>query len=103
MTDVLVNTGLKAELIYNLRRVFAKFPSVVQVKLYGSRAKGSFKPGSDVDLVFIGDISHQELMDIDSLIDDLLTPYSFDLSIMSEITNADLIGHIERVGVLLYP
>jgi len=103
MTSVLVNTGLKADLIYNLRRIFAKFPSVVQVKLYGSRAKGSFKPGSDVDLVFIGDISHQELMDIDSLIDDLLTPYSFDLSIMTEITNADLISHIERVGILLYP
>jgi len=103
MTDFPVNTGLKADLIYNLRCIFAKFPSVVQVKLYGSRAKGSFKSGSDVDLVFIGDISHQELMTIDSLIDDLLTPYSYDLSIMSEITNADLIGHIERVGILLYP
>lgn len=103
MTSVLVNTVLKAGLIYNLSRIVAKFPSVVQVKLYGSRAKGSFKPSSDVDLVFIGDISHQELMDIDSLIDDLLTPYSFDLFIMSEITNADLISHIERVGILLYP
>jgi len=103
MTGDFLNTGLTVEHINSLRAILVKFSSVEQVKLYGSRAKGSFKKGSDVDLVFLGDISHQELMTIDSLIDDLLTPYSYDLSIMSDITNTDLISHIERVGLVVYP
>ncbi|MEY8200791.1 MAG: nucleotidyltransferase domain-containing protein [Colwellia sp.] len=95
-------TGLPSELIENLRTIFSGFSSIKQVKLYGSRAKGTFRHGSDIDLTFVGSINHDQLMDIDVLIDDLFTPYSFDLSILFEIDNAELLQHIERVGLVIY-
>lgn len=103
MSENFLNTGLKTVLIENLRNIFTEFPSIKKVKLYGSRAKGGFRTGSDIDLAFVGDLSHQELMTIDLMIDDLLTPYSYDLSIMSEINNDELLEHIKRVGLVIYP
>jgi len=71
--------------------------------LYGSRAKGNFKNGSDIDLTLKGDnISLTVLNSIVNQIDDLLLPYSFDLSIFNKITNPDLIEHISRVGLVFY-
>ncbi len=96
-------TGLTTELIKALNGIFLNYPTVKQVKLYGSRAKGNFRNGSDIDLTLVGDITHDQLMGIDGLIDDLLTPYTYDLSILSEIDNNELLEHIEKVGVCIYP
>ena len=102
MIDV-KQTGLSVGLLDSLNSIFSNYPSVKQVKLYGSRAKGNFRHGSDIDLTFIGHITHDELMDIDELIDDLLTPYTYDLSILTDIDNHELLKHIERVGLVIYP
>lgn len=95
--------GLTAETIASICKVLAKFPQVETVILYGSRAKGNFKNGSDIDLTFMGqDLDLRMLNRIDNDIDDILLPYSFDLSIKSHISNADLLEHIERVGKIFY-
>lgn len=94
--------GLTQETIDKIHSVFLKYPSVQKVMIYGSRAKGNYNNGSDIDLTFIGNISDKEWTGIHFALDDLLTPYSFDLSLFSEIESADLIDHVKRVGQIFY-
>lgn len=95
--------GLSEETIASICNVFLNYPQVETVILYGSRAKGNYKNGSDIDLTFIGqNLDLRILNRIDNDIDDILLPYSFDLSIKSHISNADLLEHIERVGKIFY-
>ncbi len=102
MTASFLNTGLKEALIKNLISIFTAFPTIEQVSLYGSRAKGTYRHGSDVDLAFFGSISQQEMIKVDLLIDDLLTPYSYDLTVVEEVNSQALIEHINRVGIVIY-
>jgi predicted nucleotidyltransferase len=46
--------GLKDAVIEKMQAVFASFPEVERVSVYGSRAKGNFKLGSDIDLTLHG-------------------------------------------------
>jgi len=95
--------GLKPGFIDRMNAVFRGFPEVAQVILYGSRAKGNFKRGSDMDLCLIGDaLSVPTLLKIDTELDDLLLPYKIDLSIHHQIDNPELLSHIERVGTCFY-
>jgi predicted nucleotidyltransferase len=87
-----------------IRGVFAAYPQVKTVIIYGSRAKGTYTNGSDVDLTIIGDTVDMPVLNrIETAIDDLLLPWSFDLSIFSQIENQDLVAHIKRVGIVFYP
>lgn len=95
----MTNTGLNNDVIEKIQGVFALHSEVDEAVLYGSRAKGTYKPASDIDLTLIGtslDLTIQQK--IENELDDLLLPYKFDLSIYHQITNKDLIDHIERVG-----
>ena len=86
-----------------LRQVFESEPSVKKVVLYGSRAKQTHRPGSDIDLTLKGEgVSTGCLMDLMAKIDDLLLPYEVDLSILDHIGNLDLLEHIERVGKVVF-
>ena len=59
--------------------------------MYGSRAKGNFKPFSDIDITLMGDrLTYNTLSSLSDEIDDLLLPYSVDLSIYGKLKNADL-------------
>lgn len=95
--------GLSEPTIAKIGSVFAKHPAVAKAVLYGSRAKGSHKPGSDIDLTLYGDdISLKEKHQILDELDALDLPYLIDLSIFSQLSHAQLRAHIERVGVVLY-
>ncbi len=95
--------GLKEPLLSNVNRVFAKHPEIEKVILYGSRAKGNYRPGSDIDLTLVGDqLDNSRLNRISCELDDLLLPYTFDLSIYGHITNPDLLAHIKDVGIVFY-
>ncbi|MDR3502213.1 MAG: restriction endonuclease subunit S [Legionella sp.] len=95
--------GLTEETIGKISTVLASHPSIEKAVLFGSRAKGNFKPGSDIDLSLYGEtISSKELGEISSELDDLLLPYSIDLSIFKDIDHAKLREHIERVGKVFY-
>jgi len=73
------------------------------IGLYGSRAKSNYRDGSDIDLTLVGDaLSHAQLNRIETQLDDLLLPYTIDLSLFGHIDNANLIDHIRRVGVVFY-
>lgn len=95
--------GLPPETLEKLNSVFAQHNAVNTVLIYGSRAKGNYRTGSDIDLTIKGsDISFAELMQIENQIDDLMLPYTVDLSQYKQINNAELIAHIDRVGVIFY-
>lgn len=95
--------GLKQQTIQAIQGVFVKHPAVQKAILYGSRAKGNYRNGSDVDLTLVGEaLTLTELLAIENELDDLLLPYKIDLSIYHKINNLDLIDHIERVGITFY-
>jgi len=97
-----VKFGLAAEDVARIRAVFEKYSPIEKVILYGSRAKGSHRQGSDIDVTLFGPLTLTILNQIRNDLDDLNLPYTFDLSIYSQIDNADLLEHIRRVGTLFF-
>jgi predicted nucleotidyltransferase len=95
--------GLNGATVDRIRSVLSTFSEVDKAILYGSRAKGTHKRGSDIDLALFGsDLDETILCRISNALDDLLLPYKIDLSIFANISNPNLLGHIERVGLVLY-
>ena len=96
--------GLTESVIQKICGVFTRYPQVDTVLLYGSRAKGNYRNGSDIDLT----ICHNDEMTLRLLlriiddIDNLLLPYTVDLSILKDIDDADVLAHIKRVGIPFY-
>jgi predicted nucleotidyltransferase len=95
--------GLKQATLEKLKSVFQKHDAIDSVIIYGSRAKGTYKEGSDIDLTIKGLVfPFAELMQIEDQIDDLYLPYGVDLSQYEQLKNPDLISHIDRLGVVMY-
>ncbi len=95
--------GLTLSTQEKLNSVFKKYSEIKKVILYGSRAKGNFKNGSDIDLtIFSEDRKFSGLLKIANEIDDLNLPYEVDISLFHHIDNKNLIEHIERVGFVFY-
>lgn len=95
--------GLSAATLEKLNSVFAQHSAIDSVLIYGSRAKGNYRAGSDIDLTIKGgEISFAEFMQIENQIDDLMLPYTVDLSKYNQIDNKGLIEHIDRIGVVIY-
>ena len=95
--------GLKDSEIDSLRRLFSANEHVERAVLYGSRAKGNYKPFSDIDITLEGDeLTHDDWNRLKQTIDDLLMPYEVDLNLRKELKNPSLLAHIDRVCVPLY-
>lgn len=95
--------GLPERTIQAIRATLAGFPEVEQAVLYGSRAKGNYKPGSDIDMTLFGAALTPRLCaTIAEALDDLLLPYTIDLSLFAELKHPALEDHIRRVGQVLY-
>ena len=96
--------GLKPDTVTCINDVLATHPEIEEAVLYGSRAKGNYRAGSDIDLCLKGDaLTLTQLMKIENELDDLLLPYKIDLSLHHTLDNPELIDHIRRVGVVFYP
>ena len=95
--------GLSEETIQAINNVFKQCPKIKKVILYGSRAKGTHKPSSDIDLVIMTDnMEFEEYLQLQVQLDELMLPYAIDLSIFKDIEHEDLIDHIQRVGIIFY-
>ncbi len=95
--------GLSDASIEKIRGVFRKWPEIDEVILYGSRAMGTFREGSDIDLTILSSaLTLSQRFQIESELDDLLLPYKVDLSIFSMVDSASLVEHIQRVGKSFY-
>jgi predicted nucleotidyltransferase len=99
MTD----TGLPEHAVEKICGIFRDFPTIRRVILYGSRAMGTYRPGSDIDLCIEAEsLGLTELLSMENRIDDLLLPWKVDLSLLHHIDNPALLDHIRRVGVTFY-
>ena len=96
--------GLSNQTLQKIRDIFVQYPQVEEVVLYGSRAGGDYKNGSDIDLTLRGGdaLTHTILSRIANDLDDQLLPYTIDLSIFENIRNPEMVEQIERIGVPLY-
>ena len=95
--------GLSQATVDKIRAVFAAHPEVERALLYGSRAKGNHRNGSDIDLTLHGpSLTDRILMDLLGELDDLLLPHTIDLSIFSALHHPGLEEHIQRVGQVFY-
>ena len=74
------------------------------VVLFGSRAKGNYKPGSDIDLAVKGDrVSPRIVAQLaDCLNEETPLPYFFDVVHYETLDNQALVDHIDRVGIVIY-
>jgi predicted nucleotidyltransferase len=96
-------TGLSDATLATVQAILASCPAVETALLYGSRAKGNFSPGSDIDLTLVGAALTQDMLsDLVGQFEESNLPYQVDLSILRDIDNPSLREHIERVGKVLY-
>jgi len=83
--------------------IFNKYPEIKNVLIFGSRAKGVYHKGSDIDLAIDGDhVSHKTLQQIKSDFEESSLPYRIDLIDMDKIDHVALKEHIERVGKSIF-
>ena len=97
--------GLSDNTLNILDSIFRKYPGIKQAILYGSRVKGKYRRGSDIDLTLkTGEnFTFTDLLHIAGDFDDSDMPYFVDVSIYDKLSNPDLKAHIDRVGKVLYP
>ena len=84
-------------------KALERFPNIERALLFGSRAKGNFQPGSDVDIALIGkELGNAATCIGGTLNDQSPLPYYFDILWYDQITRQDLRDHIDRVGIPIY-
>ena len=96
--------GLHRDDIAAIVAVLTRYPSVQTAVIFGSRAKGNYKAGSDVDIALQGEgMGDSVAADVAyALNEETIMPYQFDVLNYHTITNPDLIKHIDRVGRPFY-
>ena len=96
--------GLSDRTLNTLNSIFRKYPGIKQAVLYGSRAKGKYRNGSDIDMTLKTDdtFTRTDLLRITGDFDDSDMPYFVDVSIYDRISNPNLKSHVDRMGKVLY-
>jgi len=95
--------GLSEKTVARIRELLAQFPEIKRAVLFGSRAKGTYRKGSDVDLALEGEEVNWRLLGrIEMALDDLMLPYTFSLIELSDATNAEVLEHVRRIGKIFY-
>lgn len=98
----MVDTGLNDETIKLLCSVFSQYTDIKKVAIFGSRAKGTAKNNSDIDLAIYGIDDELMVETIATELDTLPLPYQFDVKSFGNIRNSALCEHIKRVGISIY-
>jgi uncharacterized protein len=100
MTDL----GLRQQDIDLVVSVLSTFPSLSEAIVFGSRAKGNYRMGSDVDIALKGENLNLDLINAVSFLlnEETTLPYKFDVLNYHSIRNDELLAHINRVGVSIY-
>ena len=85
-----------------LSRIFATYPELKEVRLFGSRATGKAKAYSDIDLATRGIVDDSRLGRLALDLEDLDIPQTCDLKAYESIKSALLKRHIDTVGMIIY-
>lgn len=92
--------GLSKEILAAIQACLRQYPDIAWAKIYGSRAKGDYERGSDIDLAYSGPADRSA--DLLDALDNLSTPYLFDVTHYESLKHEGLKAHIDRVGVVFY-
>jgi len=96
--------GITSKTFLLLMKTFNSYPEIEEVILFGSRAKGNYMKGSDIDIVIKGEkVSSTLILQLNAILNERLPiPYFIDVLAYSQITNPALLDHINRVGKVIY-
>jgi type I restriction enzyme S subunit len=95
--------GLNDTTIEAMQKVFESNSKIDEVIVFGSRAKGNYKEGSDIDLAVKGrNINLDDILSLSRKLDELNLPYKIDLINYATIKDKDVVEHIDRVGIVFY-
>lgn len=95
--------GLSDTVIKELQDVFRRHANIKKVLIFGSRSKGTYRAGSDIDLALIGqDIDYNQILNILCEIEDLDLLYTIDLLDYQKKVGTPIGDHIDRVGQIFY-
>ena len=76
--------------------------SIMEVVIYGSRAKGNYREGSDIDVTILGTPTKEDINKLWQDLDNSYIPYKFDITIYNDLKSDSLKEHIDRVGKTFY-
>ncbi len=93
-----IRFGISDQDYAKIQDVISSYPDIERVVIYGSRATGNHKPGSDIDLTIEGSMDWDAFHRVEFDLDELMLPYQFDLSLIKHIDNLQLLDHIKRLG-----
>ncbi|MBP7113921.1 MAG: nucleotidyltransferase domain-containing protein [Candidatus Peribacteraceae bacterium] len=88
--------------IRTIVEILGQHPSVEKAAVFGSRALGTQKEASDVDIVLYGNVDERTIGRIRNAIDDTTLPYFFDVVSHNSIHQPALLEHIEKHGAVIF-
>ena len=96
--------GIPSQDLNRILQVLAQYPEISMAVLYGSRALGTYKNGSDIDITLKGTrIEPRILNQIEEGLEELLLPWMIYLNLYEKIESKELIDHINNCGIQIYP
>ena len=99
-----MSLGLRDTDLEYIVQVLSKFPEIEKALIFGSRAKGTHKPGSDVDIAIVGEcITFDTISKVRfQLEEESPMPYFFDIVDYTHLEHLELKEHIDRVGKTIW-
>ena len=95
--------GLSESVIKELHDVFRRYANIEKVLIFGSRSKGNYRTGSDIDLAIVGkNIDYRQLLDVQCAIEELELLYTIDLLDYQQKKGTPIGDHIDRIGQVFY-
>ena len=103
IAELHTKTGISTQLLEFLHNLFKEFPGITAVTLFGSRAKGTYHEGSDIDLVIKGSLQKSDHFQLLNKLEESPSLLKIDALFENQVNSKDLRDHISRVGIVLYP
>jgi predicted nucleotidyltransferase len=96
--------GVKQGDLRSIIDVIKQHLEVEEALIFGSRAKGNYKNGSDIDIALKGDaVTDTTISNISYILnEETQMPYQFDVLNYHSVVNGDLVKHIDRAGISFY-
>ncbi|OHX65544.1 nucleotidyltransferase family protein [Flammeovirga pacifica] len=96
--------GLRIEDINYIIKTLEKYDHITKAYIFGSRAMGNYKQGSDIDIAIVGEkVNFTDVATLHAALEDESPmPYFFDIVAMNTLKNEDLRSHIYTKGIEIY-
>lgn len=94
--------GLSEHEIGLILGILRRHPEIDAARIFGSRALGTHRPNSDIDIALYGEIDTSQMLAIHHELDELPLPYLFDLAVYADLSHEELKRHIDECGSEFY-